>query len=68
MNRSGDSDSTAAIAGNLLGTELGVGVVPERWLAELELQEEIAQLADDLFAIAVDRADAQAFWDRYPGW
>jgi ADP-ribosylglycohydrolase len=48
VNHGGDSDSTGAIAGNLLGASLGEGAIPPRWLAVLELREEIEQLAEDL--------------------
>lgn len=44
----GDSDSTGAIAGNLLGAMLGAAPLPARWLAQLELRPEIARVADDL--------------------
>jgi ADP-ribosylglycohydrolase len=48
VNHGGDSDSTGAIAGNLLGAALGESAIPARWLAVLELREEIERLADDL--------------------
>jgi ADP-ribosyl-[dinitrogen reductase] hydrolase len=43
------SDSTAAIAGNLLGAHCGEGGIPQGWLNQLELRNEIADLADDLY-------------------
>lgn len=45
VNHSGDSDSTGAIAGNLLGVELGRGAIPQRWvdgLRERDLVEAVA--------------------------
>ncbi len=48
VNHGGDSDSTGAIAGNLLGASLGEDAIPERWLAVLELREEIERLAGEL--------------------
>ena len=48
VNHGGDSDSTGAIAGNLLGASLGEGAIPHRWLAVLELREEILRLAEEL--------------------
>ena len=65
VNHGGDSDSTGAIAGNLLGARLGVEAIPPRWLARLELRPEIEQLADDL--LTWFRPD-DAWRDRYPGW
>lgn len=47
-NHSGDTDSTAAITGNLMGARLGRGAIPERWLGPLELRPEIERLAADL--------------------
>ncbi|MGI8546622.1 MAG: ADP-ribosylglycohydrolase family protein [Gemmatimonadaceae bacterium] len=49
VNHSGDSDSTGAITGNILGTMLGVGAIPARWLASLELRSQITEIADDIF-------------------
>ena len=37
MNHAGDSDSTGAITGNLLGPLLGMAPMPARWLEPLEL-------------------------------
>ncbi len=70
VNHSGDSDSTGAIAGNLLGAIHGAGAIPPRWLAGLELRDEIeALIADWLACFGPDaHADADALWERYPGW
>jgi ADP-ribosylglycohydrolase len=48
VNHGGDSDSTGAIAGNLLGASAGEAAIPARWLAPLELREEILRLAAEL--------------------
>jgi ADP-ribosylglycohydrolase len=50
VNHSGDSDSTGAIAGNLLGAAAGVDAIPGRWLAHLEMRSTIESVADDLAA------------------
>jgi ADP-ribosyl-[dinitrogen reductase] hydrolase len=50
VNHSGDCDSTAAIAGSMLGTMLGVDAIPPAWLAELELRDEIERLAAEWVA------------------
>jgi ADP-ribosylglycohydrolase len=52
-NHSRDSDSTAAITGNILGTHLGVTAIPAGWLAVLELRATI-----DRIAIALHDRDA----------
>ncbi len=45
---SGDSDSTAAITGNLLGAAYGAVGLPWDWLEQLELRDTIERLATDL--------------------
>lgn len=50
---SGDSDSTAAIAGNLLGAMLGADALPAVWLQQLELADVIDRVARDLHAAMV---------------
>jgi ADP-ribosylglycohydrolase len=67
-NHSGDSDNTAAIAGNLLGVQLGEQAIPHGWLIELELRSDIGQVADDLYAVTTGKLTADAAWERYPGW
>ena len=65
VNHSGDSDSTGAITGNILGCLLGNTSIPEKWVERLELKEVIQELGIDLFVQF--RADSQ-WWDKYPGW
>ena len=48
VNHSGDSDSTGAIAGNILGAYLGLSSIPEDWVEKLELREVIEKMADEL--------------------
>ena len=48
VNHSGDSDSTGAIAGNILGAWLGMEALPQDWLGQIEMKEEIEALADNL--------------------
>lgn len=47
-NHSGDSDSTAAIAGNIAGAALGAKAIPAHWLEVLELRDTIDRLATAL--------------------
>jgi len=42
VNHSGDSDSTGAITGNILGAYLGMKALPSDWVSKLELTEEIS--------------------------
>ena len=74
VNHGGDSDSTGAITGNLLGAALGVKAIPARWLQPLELREAIVEMADDLRTVHRWKLDAggfgaeEAYWsNRYPG-
>ena len=49
VNHSGDSDSTGAVTGNILGAYLGINAIPEKFLENLELKDTILEVADDLF-------------------
>ncbi len=49
VNQSGDSDSTGAITGNILGAYLGVSKLPVEWVEKIELKEVIIKLADDMY-------------------
>lgn len=50
VNHSGDSDSTGAVTGNLLGASLGLEKIPAKYLEHLELKDVVLELADDLYA------------------
>lgn len=71
VNHDGDSDSTGAIAGHLLGTMHGENAIPDRWLQPLELRDTIVAVADDLAIVddwqLDDEVEGQFYWDRYPG-
>lgn len=49
VNHGGDSDSTGALTGSLLGVTFGLAAIPQKWLQDLELRDVIADLAWDLF-------------------
>ncbi len=68
VNHSGDSDSTGAITGNILGAWLGIRAIPADWLQKLELREVIEQIAGDLHEITFGDVEVQAYRERYPGW
>lgn len=48
INHSGDSDSTASITGQILGTALGFGAIPHKYIDCLELKDIILELSYDL--------------------
>ncbi len=52
VNHSGDSDTTGAIAGNILGALLGEHAIPRDWLNRLELVDVIRQVGNDLFTLS----------------
>ena len=49
VNHDGDSDSTGAITGNIVGAYLGLERISDEWIRNLELKDIILELADDLF-------------------
>jgi ADP-ribosylglycohydrolase len=50
VNHSGDSDSTGAVTGNLLGAAGGRAVIPESWIAALEERAVVERAAEELSA------------------
>lgn len=48
VNHCGDSDSTGAVTGNILGALLGYDAIDKVWTRDLELRDVILELADDL--------------------
>lgn len=49
VNHSGDSDSTGAVTGNILGAYLGLKKLPKEYLDHLELKDLILDVAKDLY-------------------
>ncbi len=68
VNHSGDSDSTGAMTGNILGALWGVNAIPAPWLEGLEIREEIDRLAHGLDAVSSGRLSSDDAWKDYPGW
>lgn len=48
VNHDGDSDSTGAVAGNIIGAILGYSAIPKKYLTTLELHDVLVSVADDL--------------------
>lgn len=48
VNHGGDSDSTGAVTGNILGALLGYEAIDQKWKKDLELSDVILEMADDL--------------------
>jgi ADP-ribosylglycohydrolase len=55
INHSGDSDSTGAISGNLLGAMHGLRRLPSGWLRQIEIRKEMIKLSEDFY---------QLFWEN----
>ncbi|WP_245572654.1 ADP-ribosylglycohydrolase family protein [Actinokineospora enzanensis] len=70
VNHSGDSDSTGAICGNLLGAVHGLPAVPPGWLAELELREVMERLGRDALVefSPANPLEDPTWRERYPAW
>lgn len=49
VNHGGDSDSTGAVAGNILGAAVGYEALPGHYKERLELLDVILHVADDLY-------------------
>ena len=49
VNHKGDSDSTGAVTGNILGAVVGYDAIPEFFKTDLELHDVILHVADDLW-------------------
>ncbi len=75
VNHDGDSDSTGAMTGNLLGALWGEAAIPAEWRQKVELGDVIAEIADDLHDCydwkigdsAVDAAFDDHIFSKYPG-
>ena len=48
VNHDGDSDSTGAVAGNIIGAIVGYDAIPDKFKNNLELHDVILAIADDL--------------------
>jgi ADP-ribosylglycohydrolase len=73
VTHSGDSDSTGAIAGALLGILHSAEVMSHRWRSEIECADIIDRLARDLATVTSpgirdDRAQIDILFRTYPGW
>ena len=72
VNHSGDSDSTGAITGNVLGALRGYNDIPATWVYDLEIETLIQQVCRDwnnIFILGLaDFEEDETWWERYPGW
>lgn len=54
VNHDGDSDSTGAVAGNIMGAALGEKAIPKYYIDNVELKNVVLEIADDLYLAASD--------------
>lgn len=67
VNHSGDSDSTGAVTGNILGASLGLAGIPAKYRENLELSDVILEIADDLYhncRLTEDGSCADPLWEQ----
>lgn len=57
VNHSGDSDSTGAVTGNILGAAVGYEAIPQFFKDDLEMHDLILHIADDLYRGEVTKID-----------
>lgn len=70
INITGDSDSTGAVAGNILGVINGEHSIPEKWRKNLREYRIVSEIADDLhLQIENDESGhvTEMWWNKYPG-
>jgi len=65
-NHSGDSDSTAAICGNIVGLMVGLDGIPSAWREEVQMSEVIREVGRDLHALRAGTPRPSDLEDRYP--
>ena len=72
VNHDGDSDSTGAIAGNIIGAMIGYEAIPAQFKTHLEMHDVILAIADDLHQGCIidseteeDTPEKKQWYDRY---
>lgn len=66
VNYDGDSDSTGAVAGNIIGAILGFSAIPEKYLINLELRDVILSVADDLSGTSTKEQITERYINHTP--
>ena len=64
VNHSGDSDSTGSITEAILGTLLGVELIPKAWVQKVEGSDRIIKIANDMFSVFQNGKDLS--FEEYP--
>lgn len=66
VNHDGDSDSTGAVAGNIIGAILGYSAIPDKYIDNLELHDVLVSVADDLGGFSADEQMHARYRDHKP--
>ena len=66
-NHQGDSDSTASIAGQIVGAAHGLSALPQAWVGSVEMGDTLTRLADVLASIATSTVDPTQLATDFPG-
>lgn len=66
VNHDGDSDSTGAVAGNIIGGILGYKAIPQKYLDKLELHDVLVSVADDLGGFSPDEQMKERYEKHQP--
>lgn len=61
VNHRGDSDSTGAVTGNIVGAAVGMPFIPDKFTDDLELKDVIIEMADDLYYENLDKCEEIEF-------
>lgn len=65
VNHGGDSDSTGAITGNLVGAMYGEAAIPTRWRDSIEMRDLIREVCRDLLYVTISN-DKRHLYLKYP--
>lgn len=66
VNHDGDSDSTGAVAGNIIGAILGYNAIPQKYLTNLELHGVLLSVADDLGCFSSPKQMKERYVNHQP--
>lgn len=66
VNHDGDSDSTGAVAGNIIGAILGYDAIPDKYKKNLEIAEAILSVADDLAGVTDPKQMSERYAKHHP--
>lgn len=61
VNHRGDSDSTGAVTGNIVGAAVGFPFIPDKFVDDLELKDTIIEMADDLYYENLEKCEEIEF-------